>query len=365
MTKRKTNEEFAFEMFEKQGNKYQLLEEYLTAKTKILSKCNDCGLIAHRLPHDILKGSCSGCHKNKLSRLRSKTHEEFFEEVGNVAGYKLLSQYQNSKTKCTFEHIECGNIFEMCPNKFTQGQRCPKCSRPIYGRTHSDFVEEFKRVSGEEYQVIGEFTTVEKKTLVKHKKCGFTYEVSPHKFVNQGRRCPKCANNIMLTQEEFENRVLEKGNSEYEVLSDYRGGNNYVKMKHTLCGLIWNVKPSNFFAGKRCPKCQESKGEKEIERHLEKYGYKFERQFKIKECKLKLPLPFDFSVETPSGLKLIEYQGEQHYKARSFFGGQKALESQQKRDKIKANYCKRNNIELIIISYKDFKKISKILKDSL
>jgi len=47
----------------------------------------------------------------------------------------------------------------------------------------------------------------------------------------------------------------------------------------------------------------------------------------------------------------IEYQGEQHYRPVSIFGGEDSFKSQIKRDKIKKKYCKSNNIELLIIPY--------------
>jgi hypothetical protein len=43
----------------------------------------------------------------------------------------------------------------------------------------------------------------------------------------------------------------------------------------------------------------------------------------------------------------------QHYKPISFFGGQKGFDYLQSRDKIKEQYCLNNNLNLIIISYKD------------
>jgi hypothetical protein len=49
----------------------------------------------------------------------------------------------------------------------------------------------------------------------------------------------------------------------------------------------------------------------------------------------------------------IEYQGQQHYKAVDFFGGEEALEKNRMRDTLKASKCKQNKIDLIYFSYKD------------
>ena len=62
---------------------------------------------------------------------------------------------------------------------------------------------------------------------------------------------------------------------------------------------------------------------------------------------------------------MIEYDGEQHYKAIDCWGGEKALKRCQKRDEIKNKYCKKNGITLIRIPYWDFENIETILTTSL
>ena len=51
----------------------------------------------------------------------------------------------------------------------------------------------------------------------------------------------------------------------------------------------------------------------------------------------------------------IEVDGEQHYRAINFFGGEENLEYNQLHDKIKSDYCKENNLPLIRISYIDLR----------
>ena len=68
------------------------------------------------------------------------------------------------------------------------------------------------------------------------------------------------------------------------------------------------------------------------------------------------PLRFDFYL--PKYNICIEYNGVQHYKKVEIFGGDKAFEEQKKRDKLKREYCKKNNIKLIEIAYNDNIKVS-------
>lgn len=70
------------------------------------------------------------------------------------------------------------------------------------------------------------------------------------------------------------------------------------------------------------------------------------------------PLRFDFAIidEEKNLIKLIEYDGSQHFKPSEQFGGQKAFEDLQQRDKLKNDYCKINNINLLRIS-KDYRNL--------
>lgn len=62
----------------------------------------------------------------------------------------------------------------------------------------------------------------------------------------------------------------------------------------------------------------------------------------------------------------IEYQGEQHYHPVQFGGitledAQHEFELANHRDKIKRDYCDKNSINLICISYWDYDNIEQIL----
>lgn len=58
----------------------------------------------------------------------------------------------------------------------------------------------------------------------------------------------------------------------------------------------------------------------------------------------------------------IEYDGQQHfYVIDNWFGGKKQLVRTQENDRIKTNYCLKNEIRLNRITYKDFKNIESIL----
>lgn len=85
--------------------------------------------------------------------------------------------------------------------------------------------------------------------------------------------------------------------------------------------------------------------------------YIYQYQVKIKDSYHY----YDFYL--PKHNILIEYNGLQHYKPVVFFGGEKGFEYLKQRDKIKEKYCFDNQINLLILSYKD--NIEKILNKTL
>ena len=76
---------------------------------------------------------------------------------------------------------------------------------------------------------------------------------------------------------------------------------------------------------------------------------------------------FDFYL--PRYNLFIEYDGEQHYKPVRFFGNEEDAENVFKRtqehDRIKNQYCKDNNINLLRIPYWETKNIKTIISNHL
>lgn len=113
-----------------------------------------------------------------------------------------------------------------------------------------------------------------------------------------------------------------------------------------------------------CPKCNMSHGERKIKEFLLSNNIKHDQQYRIKECKHKQPLPFDFAIWINDKLSLIEYNGEQHYTVdRRRYGSKDNLVLIQTRDKLKKDYCEQNNIPLLVIPYIKLNQIEEILDE--
>lgn len=116
-----------------------------------------------------------------------------------------------------------------------------------------------------------------------------------------------------------------------------------------------------------CPDCMKSIGNNYINNWLISHNILFKSEVRFIDCRDKYPLIFDFVIYQPEGkIKYcIEYQGNIHYEVTGGWINEETLESQKRRDNIKREYCVKNDIKLIEISYKDFKELDRILEKEL
>ncbi|MBQ2175305.1 MAG: hypothetical protein II453_09650 [Alphaproteobacteria bacterium] len=136
----------------------------------------------------------------------------------------------------------------------------------------------------------------------------------------------------------------------------------YVKCKCD-CGNIINVRKDHLLGLAHsktisCGCATKSSGELKIEKILSASKLNYITQYIIPD--FSLSAPFDFAILNDNNelIELIEFDGEQHYQAVEFFGGEEQYALQQARDNRKNEYCKNNNIKLKRIPYWDYDKIT-------
>ncbi len=100
-----------------------------------------------------------------------------------------------------------------------------------------------------------------------------------------------------------------------------------------------------------------SRGQIKIEQILKQSGLEFAEEYSFPDLVSNTgrPLRFDFAVfDDEHNIDfLIEFQGIQHYEAKSVFGGYSGLRKQQYYDMKKRQYCTNHKITLVIIPYWD------------
>ena len=121
-------------------------------------------------------------------------------------------------------------------------------------KTTEQFKQEVFNFVGNEYIVLGEYVNTNTKIRMLHGKCGHEYEVLPSGFL-RGRRCPKCGGTMPKNTEIFKKEVIHLVGNEYGVLGEYINGKTKIGMLHSKCGYKYAVMPNDFISGYRCPKC--------------------------------------------------------------------------------------------------------------
>lgn len=93
---------------------------------KVNIQCLKCEFVFNPTPNNLFfkKSGCPKCAGNI-----KKTTKQFKRDV-EVLGrgeYLLLNEYRSNKYKTLIKHEKCGNKFNMTPEHWYRGQRCPKC----------------------------------------------------------------------------------------------------------------------------------------------------------------------------------------------------------------------------------------------
>lgn len=311
-----------------------------------------------------------------------KTHDEFLQEVREKHGdnFEILEQYTNSYTKIKILHKKCGLIFEATPSGFLSYIGCPECSiKQRDKRNLKKYSNRFKKYVEQnltgEYIALSEYLGTQEPIRMKHLTCGNVYFTTPSSIM-LGHGCPECGHERTVastrkTHGEFLEEFHKIYGNEYEVVSEYKNSYTSVTILHKKCGETYKKVPKTLLdTGSLCPYCKTksiSNGEKRIEQYLISNNLKYEMQYSFPDCADERLLKFDFAVFDSANklILLIEFDGLQHFKPIKYYGGIETYKSVIRRDSIKNDYCKNQNIELIRIPYNRFRDIETILNEKL
>ena len=301
---------------------------------------------------------------------RKKKSIEEIREFFKKEGYELLStEYINKNTKLEYICPE-GHKHSVSWDNFNHGRRCPECAMEIRKSKLKLSYDEVKQAFEKEGYTLLSTDYVNNRTELKY-ICpnGHKHSTNWDGFSN-GRRCPECGvetvkSKLRLSYDEVKQGFEKEG---YTLLStEYIKSSSKLKVRCPKSH-EYEVSWGHFNQGRRCPICNNSKGEKRISLFLKENNINYEAQKLFKECSYKRMLPFDFYLIDYN--ICIEYDGQQHYNTIDFSGkNQERAEEQfkqtQKKDNIKTQYCLDNNIKLIRIPYWEFNNIENILKQEL
>ena len=370
---------------------------------------------------------------------RRKTHDDYLNDVASINPNTLvLDRYVDSKTKIRHE-CECGNTWLVAPHSFKRKNydgTCPDCGNERMREkvakaktlSHDSFMSRIYNLVGQEYEILGTYRRNDIHIKMKHKTCGYEWDIIPNSFLNNGARCPRCSlervsGSITKTQEEFISEVKEKHGDRYTVIDKYVRSNKKLTVLCNVCGDIWEVTPNNLLRH-NCPNCTRPNYHTNTEKFKERIyrltgsEYVVLGEYVNALIKIKMQhtlcgyeyevMPYAFIDVGTRCPKCASSKGEQsirgvldyykinHHQEFTFDDcrnihplrfdfsvndrvlieydgvqhfqasfGSKPFSVTQRNDRIKNSYCVNNNIPLIRIPYWEFDNIEYIMKDVL
>ncbi len=111
----------------------------------------------------------------------------------------------------------------------------------------------------------------------------------------------------------------------------------------------WEASISHRAKGVSCPQIKSSKMERLAYDIIKNMGIDFKTEKKFANCKDRKMLPFDIFIE--SKMKIIELDGIQHFIPIDAWGGEERFLIYKNHDKIKNEFCSKNDIKLLRIPY--------------
>jgi protein-arginine kinase activator protein McsA len=282
-----------------------------------------------------------------LSKIHGGRYEYFFED-----------RVYNKNEKVLIKDTLTGDEFMYRLNRHLKGMRPNKVTRNV-------FLHKSKEIHGDRYDYsnVGEINAnSDKVSIICSDHGSFTQSVNNH--MNLGDNCPYCVGSAPLGIETIIDRFRKTHSNRYDYSHVELSDSKY--MVEIICpdhgSFVQNI--YKHISGQGCPECSwNSKGEEYVKEYLDEFGIKYIRQHGFDDCKYINKLNFDFYL--PELNTCIEFDGVQHYKPVSDFGGVDEFKIIQKRDMCKNKWCVENGIKLIRIKYNQMSEMKEILKNNL
>lgn len=291
----------------------------------------------------------------------------------------IIGEYINTDTRIKCKCNIHNEIWESRPLELLKGKiGCKQC---IATKRHNSRVKPLSQFKKEisminpNIEFIGDYHNTHTLTDFKCLIHGIEFKSLPCNILNQTSTCPLCAKrNIQLKEGlsiEDLNKVIKKNDLSMEVVDDvYINNRTPIKCRCLIHNFTYKTQPKNFLykGSSGCPKCSQSTGERKLKAILNNLGFNPKPQYSFDDCKHINKLRFDF-FDIDKNIA-FEYQGQQHYHPVNFGGisderAKKEFKTNQIRDDIKKDYCRKNNIKLICVPYWEYDNMEHFLLDHI
>lgn len=308
---------------------------------------------------------CLHCKKNRYEKYDYEKVKKIFEDIEYIL---TSTEYKDCSTKLNFIcNNGCENTITL--NDLLSGRRCNNCTSNkfntyTYNSVNNLFIE--KKFILHLDDNIDKNCVVSICTLL-HYTCPFNHSDSKtlNNWLRSKYKCKECNINEKKTRNNFSIKFVKEefDKKDFKLLDESQYITNLSELD-IECYKYHKTKLSFsdfYYKGYGCKKCTQSKLDANTNMILKTIpNITVERQKKYDNCIDVKCLPFDFCINNKF---LIECDGIQHFKPVKYFGGIVRHEIQNKHDKIKNEYCCKNKIPLLRISFKDIKNIEKNIKE--
>lgn len=272
-------------------------------------------------------------------------------------GYRKKESDINSIKYCSANCKELSKEKRKQENIRKKIKKCNKCGKDFLPNSNLQLYcsKECRTITKTCEHCGKEFTRLNKSTLRNQKYCSTKC---------QGESRAK-------SHEEYYKRFSDIHKGHIVPIERYTRSNNELTVLCLDCGNKTTRKAHQYVTDKKlgCKHCSSinSTGEIRIEEWLKENNVNYSTQYKFDDLVYEQPLRFDFGIldECNSIKLLIEYDGVQHFEPRKQFGGEKFLEEQKMKDRMKNEYALANDITLLRINYKQKDDIENILEKIL
>ncbi len=282
--------------------------------------------------------------------MKRLTNEEFINKAKKIHGNRYDYSnvfYKNAKTKVKIICKVHGEFLQI-PDKHLYGHNCPLCNSKKK-RTTKEFIERARKVHGNKYDYSnGVYKNKNSKICIICPEHGEFWQ-NAHNHLS-GNGCPKCSKRFRYKTNDFIEKASIIHNGKYDYSgSQYLNTKTKIKIICPIHGEFWQL-PEKHIIGNGCPRCSESKMERDVSVFLKENNINFEIQKTfpwLNRQRLDFYLP-DYNIA-------IECQGEQHFKPVDFAGRGKVWAKKQfneciERDKLKKIRCESNSVRILYYS---------------
>ena len=349
---RKSNDQFVRELSDINNNILPL-EKYVKSSQKIKVQCKICNHIWAAVPDGLLRGhGCPECARLQRVLNLSEINQRL---KNNSSSIQIIGDYINTTTPVDVECQVCKYQWKSYGSYLVLGIGCPNCAKIKQRKTHQRYIDELKEKS---LKVIPleEYCGSTNKILHQCTICNYQWSVEPTNIL-AGHGCPKCAKiktglKRRISQSEFDKRLAEIHHGFILAMDDYNGMNEEIQFFCYICQNSWKAKPQYIVGrGHGCPVCASSNMERDTVYFLNQRRILYKHQVTFEDL-IGFGggfLSYDFYI--PSYNLFIECQGIQHFEPVEYFGGEEKFKTQQEHDKLKRNYAKNHQANLLEIRY--------------